>query len=126
MSKRALGGTFVAGITALLLLLVPATGGAAAAGHPCSVKGLSYTQKNGGEIEGVAVAGLRAKSVSCAKARSIAGTVAKDILHETKVPATAAGMKVTVTEPCAGCTPDSRVVAKSAGKSVVFTVKGGA
>jgi hypothetical protein len=92
----------------------------------CSVTGLHYSEKQGGVTYGVAVANLKAKVVSCSAARSLAGTVAKDILRETKVPARIAGLKVTVKEPCAGCTPDTQVTAKSGEELVTFTMKGGA
>jgi hypothetical protein len=129
MSIRTRATLIVSGIAALLLLpllLAPATVGAKPAGHACSVSGLSYTEKVEGMTEGVGVANLRAKSVSCSRARSLAGTVAKDILADTEVPARVGGMKVTVKEPCAGCTPDWQVRARSGDQRVTFTVKGGA
>jgi hypothetical protein len=51
--------------------------------------------------------------------------VARDILHEAKVPSQIAGLKVTVEEPCAGCTPVTQVSAKSSEGSVTFAVRGG-
>jgi hypothetical protein len=92
----------------------------------CSVTGLRYSEKRGNVTYGVAVANLRAKMTSCPRARSLAATVAKDILRGAKIPARIAGLKVTAKEPCAGCTPDTQVSAKSGEELVTFTVKGGA
>jgi hypothetical protein len=92
----------------------------------CSTAGLRFTAKQGGTTFSVAVAKLKATVAPCPKARSLAGKVAKDILHETKVPATIAGLKVTVKEPCTGCTPNTQVTARSGQELVTFTVKGGA
>jgi hypothetical protein len=92
----------------------------------CSVAGLGFSEKQDGVTYGVAVVGLRARMTTCSKARSLAGTVAKDILRGTKVPARLAGMTVTAKEPCAGCTPDTTVIARSGPERVTFTVRGGA
>jgi hypothetical protein len=126
-------GTLLVAVLAAALCLGVATGGAAqpvaakaTATRTCSVTGLRYTQKQEGVTLGVAVANLKAKEVACPKARALAATVAKDILHETNVPARIAGLKVTVKEPCTGCTPDYGVIAKSGPELVTFTVKGGA
>jgi hypothetical protein len=92
----------------------------------CSVAGLRYSEKRDGVTYAVAVANLRAKVSSCPQARSLAATVARDILHETKVPARIGGLKVTIKEPCTGCTPDTQISARSGQEVVTFTVKGGA
>jgi hypothetical protein len=131
MSSRLRAGTAVFGVSAVMLLallLVTGVTGAPAkpAGRSCSVAGLRYAQKHGGATFSVAVAGLKAKVTTCQAARSIAGTVAKDILREVKVPARVGGLRVTVVEPCAGCTPDTKVTARSGPELVTFTVKGGA
>lgn len=116
-----------------ILALGAATGGAAEPlqgvqplTRSCSVGGLRYVEKEHGATFSVAVANLKVKVVTCPKARSLAGTVAEDILHGTKVPARIGGLKVTVKEPCSGCTPDSQVSARSGQEVVTFTVKGGA
>jgi hypothetical protein len=115
---------------ALVLCLLIGAGRGQAAGtatkRTCSTAGLRFSDQSGGATFSVAVAGLRAQTVSCATARSVASKVARDILHEVKVPARIAGLKVTVKEPCAGCTPDTQVSARSAAASVTFTVRGGA
>jgi hypothetical protein len=135
MSDRLRKGTLALAVAAALLstaiLGTAATGAqplrtAKAATKSCSTAGLRYSRKQGGATFSVAVANLKAKAESCSQARSLAATVAKDILRETKVPATIAGLKVEVKEPCAGCTPDTQISAKSGGKVVTFTVKGGA
>lgn len=100
-------------------------GGTKTSTRNCSVTGLHYSAKQGGVTLGVAVANLKARSVTCPAARSLAGTVARDLLHETKVPARIAGLAVTVKEPCAGCAPDTQVRAASGQELVTFTVKGG-
>jgi hypothetical protein len=99
---------------------------AKAASRSCSTTGLRYSEKQGGVTYGVAVVNLKAKGTPCLQARSLATTVAKDVLHGTKVSARIAGMKVTAKEPCAGCTPDTQVSARSGEELVTFTVKGGA
>jgi hypothetical protein len=126
MMNRLRAVTLVLGIAAALTLALLGNATAQPAIKNCSTAGLRYSQKQGGVTLGVAVANLKAKGTTCATARSIAAPVAKDILKETKVPATIAGFKVTVKEPCAGCTPDSQVTAKYGGELVTFTVKGGA
>jgi len=135
MPDRLRAGTLVFGVSAALLpalLLGPAAVGAAPrqaadpATRSCSVAGLRYSAKQEGVTYSVAVANLRAKVATCPQARSLAATVAKDILHEIKVPAKIGGLKVTIKEPCAGCTPDTKVSAKSGQEVVTFTVKGGA
>jgi hypothetical protein len=92
----------------------------------CSVAGLHYSENQAKVNYAVAVANLKATVTTCAEARSLAGTVARDILAGAKIPARIAGLKVTVKEPCAGCTPDTRVSARSGQELVTFTVKGGA
>jgi hypothetical protein len=121
------------GVAALLAALFGITAigpGLSAAAKPatrtCSAAGLRYVKKEDGTTFSVAVANLKAKVATCATARSLAGTVAKDLLDETKVPARIEGFKVTVKEPCAGCTPNTQVTAKAGEELVTFTVKGGA
>ena len=134
MPDRLRVGTLVFGVAAALLaaLLFGAVAvgaqpqGAKPAIRSCSVAGLRYSEKRGGVTYGVAVANLRAEATSCSKARSLAATVAKDILRGAKVPARIAGLKVSAKEPCAGCTPDTQVSARSGEELVTFTVKGGA
>jgi hypothetical protein len=117
--------TLVLGSTAALLLGT----GALAATNPvtksCPVAGLHFSEKQQGVTYAVAVANLKAKAATCPQARSLATTVAKDILHETNVPAQVAGLKVTIKPPCPSCTPNTEVTAKSAQKLITFTVKGG-
>ncbi|MBN9623726.1 MAG: hypothetical protein J0H06_12370 [Actinobacteria bacterium] len=115
----------------MLLLGIAAIGAAPieaakAATKNCSAAGLRFTEKQEGVTYSVAVANLKAKVTPCPKARTVARTVAKDILGGTEVPATVGGLKVTVKEPCVGCTPDSQVTAKAGQELVTFTVKGGA
>lgn len=134
MPNRLRATMLVLGVSAALLALIlsaTATGaaplkGANPATRTCSTAGLHFTKKQDGTTFSVAVANLKAKVAPCSKARSLAGTVAKDILRETKVPATIAGLKVTVKEPCAGCTPDTQVTARSGQELITFTVNGGA
>lgn len=134
MPDRLRAVTLVLGVSAALLsallLGTAAVGATPPMAKPttrnCSVAGLGFHEKHGGVTYGVAVVGLRAKVTPCSTARSLAGTVAKDILDGSKVPARIAGLTVTVKEPCAGCTPDTMVSAKAGGKLVTFTVKGGA
>jgi hypothetical protein len=110
-------------------LLVIGAGRGQAAGTPakrtCSTAGLRFTVQRRGATLSDGVANLRAQGVTCTTARSVASRVAQGILHEVKVPSRIAGLKVTVKEPCAGCTPVSQVSAKSSEGSVTFTVRGG-
>lgn len=134
MPNRLRATMLVLGISAALMacfLSTAATGAAPLkaakpATRNCSTAGLRFTEKKDGATFSVAVANLKAKVAPCPKARSLATTVAKDILDETKVPATVAGFKVTVKEPCSGCTPVTQVSARSGQELVTFTVKGGA
>lgn len=134
MRDRLRVGTLAFGVSAALLTALlfgtAAVGAQQRAAKPatrsCSTAGLRYSEKSGGVTYGVAVVNLKAKVTPCPQARSLAATVAKDILHGTKVPARIAGMKVTAKEPCAGCTPDTQVSARSGEELVTFTVKGGA
>ena len=132
MQDRLAARTFSFGIVALALLLcllVIGVGRGEAAGSPakrtCSTAGLTFTVKRGGATFSTGVSNLRAEVVTCKKARSLASQVARDILHEIKVPSQISGLKVTVKEPCAGCTPTTSVVAKAGAKAVTFTVRGG-
>jgi hypothetical protein len=135
MQERLSGRTFASGLAAaltlslILCLLVIGAGRGQAAGAPakrtCSTAGLRFTDQRGGATSSDAVANLRAQGVTCTTARSIASRVARGILHETKVPTQIGGLKVTIKEPCAGCTPDTQVSARSAEGSVTFTVRGG-
>jgi len=123
-----------ASILAAAAALLPALLGTAALAQPvaaapatkaCSTAGLHYTQKRGGATFSVGVANLRAKGVACLSARTLAATVAKDLLHEAKLPARIGGLPVTLKEPCAGCTPTTQVSAGSGKELVTFVVKGG-
>jgi hypothetical protein len=107
------------------LAIAPAASAKSTARH-CSTSGLSFTEKQGSETLGDDVAALRATTVGCSEARSIARTVAEDLLHERKPRSTIGGLSVTLKKPCSGCTPDTRVTAKSGAKLVTFTVRGGA
>lgn len=124
-------GLGVAAVVALALLLWVAAIGAArgeAAGtakKACSTAGLTFTVKRGGATFSTGVSNLEAEVVTCKTARSLASQVARDILHETTVPSRIAGLKVTVKEPCAGCTPTTSVSARSGEKAVTFLVRGG-
>jgi hypothetical protein len=135
MQDRLCGRNFGSGVAValtlslILCLLVIGAGRGEAAGtstkRTCSTAGLRFTVERGGATLSVGVANLRAQGVTCTTARSVASRVARDILHETKVPTQIAGLKVTVKEPCAGCTPDTQVGAKSNQGAVTFTVRGG-
>jgi hypothetical protein len=123
-------GTLIFGISVVLGSALLGTGAAGAESleamtKSCSVAGLHYSEKQEGVTYGVSVANLKAKVATCPQARSLAATVAKDILHETKVPTHIAGLKVTVKEPCASCTPNTQVIANSGQKRITFTVRGG-
>lgn len=136
MSGRLRAVTLVLVISAALLSAL--LGGAAIGAQPqgaarfapgpktCSTAGLRFSQKSEGVTYSVAVANLKAKGAGCSTARSLATVVAKDLLKETKVPARISGFDVAVKAPCAGCTPNTAVTAKSGQKLVTFTVKGGA
>jgi hypothetical protein len=117
------------GLALVVCLLVLGAGRGQAAGtaakRTCSTAGLHFTVQRGGATFSDGVANLRAQGVTCTTARSVASRVARDILQEVKVPSQIAGLKVTVKEPCAGCTPDTQVSAKSSEGSVTFTVRGG-
>jgi hypothetical protein len=134
MPDRLRAGTLVFGVVAALLpallLGTAAVDAAPMTAKPttrtCSVTGLGFHERQSGVTYGVAVVGLRAKVATCAKARSLATTVAKDILSGTKVPARVAGMSVKTKEPCAGCTPNTQVIATAGNERVTFTVMGGA
>jgi hypothetical protein len=110
-------------------LLVIGAGRGQAAGAPamrtCSTAQLHFTVQRGGATFSDGVANLRAQGVTCTTARSVASRVARDVLHEVTLPSQIAGLKVTVKEPCAGCTPVTQVSAKSSEGSVTFTVRGG-
>jgi hypothetical protein len=116
-------------VAIILCLLGIGAGRGQAAGAPakrtCLTAGLSFTVQRGGATFSDGVSNLRAQVVTCKTARSLASQVARDILHETKVPSQIGGLKVTVKEPCAGCTPTTSVVARSGEKAVTFTVRGG-
>lgn len=116
-------------LSLVVCLLVIGAGRGRAAATPakrtCSTAGLRFTVQRGGATFSDGVANFRAQGVTCTTARSVASRVARDILHEVKVPSQIAGLKVTVKEPCSGCTPDSQVSAKSSEGSVTFIVRGG-
>jgi hypothetical protein len=133
MPNRLRAAKLILGVSAALLLAL-LLGTAAVGAQPleaakkpatCSVAGLHYSEIQAKVNYAVAVANLRATVTTCADARSLAGTVARDILAGAKVPARIAGLKVTVKRPCAGCTPDTQVSARSGQELVTFTVKGG-
>ncbi len=133
MPNRLRTTTLILGLAAALLSAL-LLGGAAIGAEPgakpstkaCSTGGLHFTRQQEGVTYAVSVASLKAKIATCKVARSLATTVAKDILAETKVPARIAGLTVAVKEPCAGCIPDSQVTARSGQELITFTVKGGA
>jgi hypothetical protein len=133
MPNRLRAAKLSLGVSAALLLALP-VGTAAVGAEPlaaakpattCSVAGL-HSENRAKVNYAVAVANLKATVTTCGEARSLAGIVARDILAGAKVPARIAGLKVTVKGPCAGCTPDTRVTARSGQELVTFTVKGGA
>jgi hypothetical protein len=137
MSKLLRGKFLALGLAALLpALLLTAALGAATSGaslvsakppvRPCPTGGLHFSEEKEGVTYSVAVANLKAKGAECSTARRLATVVAKAILKETKVPARISGFNVAVKAPCAGCTPNSAVTAKSGTEVITFTVKGGA
>jgi hypothetical protein len=134
MPNRLRATMFVLAVSAALLACFLSTAAIGAEAHDatnpstrtCSTAGLHFTMKQEGVTFSVAVTNLKAKVAACNAARSLATTVAKDILQETEIPTRIAGFKVTVKEPCTGCTPDTRVTAKSGKELIAFTVKGGA
>jgi hypothetical protein len=136
MTSRLRTGTSILGVSAGLVLcllfclaVTDAARGQAAAGpavHNCSTTGLRFSEKQEGVTLGVAVANLRAKAVSCGDARSLASRVARDILGESKIPRRIAGLTLVLKKPCAGCTPDTQVSARSGERAITFTVRGGA
>jgi hypothetical protein len=107
------------------ILLTPA-GAVAAKGKSCSVKDLHYSYTKGTASYSDAVEKLTTTAASCTSAQKVAGTVAKDLLHKTKVPGTVDRLKVKVTNPCTGCTPLWSATATGGGATVTFTVMGGA
>jgi hypothetical protein len=92
----------------------------------CSTKGLSFSFRSGTTTQSVKVAHLRATGVTCNTARRVAGSVAKDVLHDRTVPAVVDGFRVSVKHPCGGCTPDTTVSGTSKSGHVTFVVDGGA
>jgi hypothetical protein len=122
-------GIAAAALALVLFLLTVGAGRGEAAGSPakrtCSAAGLRFAVQRGGATFSVGVSDLRAQVVTCKAARSLASQVARDILHELEVPSQIAGLKVTVKEPCPGCTPTTSVLAKSGERTVTFTVRGG-
>lgn len=94
--------------------------------HVCSTAGLSFSLRRHGTTLGDDVVRLRSQGIACAGARSIARKVAVALLHERPVPVRIDGMEVKLKRPCAGCTPNTRVAASGRGRTVTFTVRGGA
>lgn len=96
--------------------------------HPaaaCSAKGLSYQYSQGTAHFADFVSKLNATGVSCATARKVAGTAAKDNLHTDKIPARIDGFKMHVKNPCAGCSPVWNVTGSSSSGHLSFKVNGG-
>ena len=106
------------------ILLTPSAA-VAAKGKSCSVKDLHYSYTKGTASYSDAVEKLTT-AASCTSAQKVAGIVAKDLLHETKVPGVVDELKVKVTNPCSGCTPLWSGAATGGGATVTFTVMGGA
>jgi hypothetical protein len=108
------------------IVLTPAGAVAAKGKSSCSVKDLHYSYTKGTAFYSDAVERLTTTAASCTSAQKVAGTVAKNLLHKTKLPGTVDGLKVKVTNPCAGCTPLWSATATGGGATVTFTVMGGA
>lgn len=105
----------------------PAQESPGTAAQKCSIKGLRFEQTSGSSTQSVKVTKVTALNFAkCAKARSIAKVVAKDLLKETDVPATVKGYTVDVKEPCAGCPPVYKVTASKGNKGAKIVIKGGA
>ena len=119
LSACALAGLFAA-------LPTPSSASTAKALRSCSVAGARVVHHADGVTSSVRVTKLRQRGTSCATARSVAMRTARALLNDTAVPTTIKGMRVTVTRPCAGCTPIYTGVARSSGRRVTFTMKGGA
>jgi hypothetical protein len=92
----------------------------------CSTSGLEFSYAAGGATFGVKVTSLAASGVGCSAARTLAGRVAMDLLHDRKPPARIAGLAVAVRRPCAGCAPHYTGTATGARKRLVFAIAGGA
>ncbi len=105
------------GAVALVMALVMAAHAQAGAGEhasaarACSAQGLRFSYHQAGATFSVKVTQLGATAVTCRASRRLASQVATDLLHNRRVPARISGLRVRVTHPCAGCSPDTRVTA---------------
>lgn len=121
--------------TARLAALLAATAAAAAvsaapaSAASCSVKGLEYEYRDGGARFGADVKGLRAgDGASCKVARRIARTTMLALLFgdAADAPKRPEGYRLKLDEPCGGCPPEWKAVARRGERTVRFTVRGGA
>ena len=93
--------------------------------HACNSHGLAFSYTSGGATYGNTVTMLRATNVSCSTARTLAHTVAVDLLHGHAVPAHLNGLAVKVVQACGGCTPHTAVTASDGKRTVTFVVAAG-
>ena len=97
----------------------------AAAAKSCSSSGLHYSYKKGSATYADKVEKLTVAGATCAQARSLAGTVAQDLLHHKKVPSQIGGWRPHVKNPCSGCSPVWKVTANGGAATSTFEVHGG-
>ena len=115
----------VAGMTLVSTALAtpsPSASGAKA----CSSKGLRFTYKSGGQTSSEKVTKLHATGATCKRARGLASTVARRLLHKRKVPAKIGRFHVVVKSPCKTCSPVWQVTATSGKRKITFKALGGA
>ena len=113
----------VSGVVAIAVAASASASGRAASSKPCSTTGLHYKSRTGSAVESDKVEKLKTIGVPCSSARTVAGTVAQDLLHGRK--ASAKGWRIHVKKPCAGCSPVWKVTANGGSAVVTFEVHGG-
>jgi hypothetical protein len=97
----------------------------ASAPHACSSHGLAFSYQQGGATYGNTVTTLRASNISCTTARTMARTIALDLLHGRPAPARLGGLAVKVVQSCPGCAPHTTVTASAGRRKVTFVVAAG-
>lgn len=103
---------------ALGALCVFAGGASAAVGAAsCSTHGLA--------ISGVRVVGLRVEGVPCAKARTVAGTIAHDLAHGKSVSVSGAQGFAMNEETCTGCKTTTSISIQYAHGKITVSIRGG-
>jgi hypothetical protein len=111
------------------LLLAAANVGLAerhSTGATCANFRVTTIRPNGDVVLSNKVVQLRTMEVTCKTAHAIAKEVVTDILLGKRVPARINRYRITVVQPCRGCTPVWHVVASGANGSFTFATRGGA